>query len=258
MISKDEWRRALNAVADAYDGFRPRYPAELPQDVIALAGLKPDARIVEIGCGTGQLTTAFAARDYELVALEPGANLAAHARRNCASYPKVRIEVCKVEDWVPDGQFDLVLSAQSFHLVDPEQRFEVAARLLSPSGALTVVWNYRLPGETEAHRVLQEAYARHAPTLIPDQLYQDTPFEDDIDRSGLFGSVFMCRYRWTQVYTSAEYVGLLRSHATHHLLPEQSRSALFQASGEGLERVGGKIAIDYLTRLYVAVRGADL
>ena len=123
-------------------------------------------------------------------------------------------------------------------------------------GALTVVWNYRLPGETEAHRVLQEAYARHAPTLSPDQLY--SPFEDDIDRSGLFGSVFMCRYRWTQVYTSAEYVGLLRSHATHHLLPEQSRSALFQGIGEGLERVGGKIAIDYLTRLYVAVRGPDL
>lgn len=257
MITRDEWRQALDAVADEYDRSRPGYPEELPTDVAVLAGLREGGRILEVGCGTGQLTTVFGRRGYEIVAVEPGARLARIARLNCSAFPNVRIDVSNLEDWVPDGRkFDLVLAAQSFHMVDPASRFASAAKVLDPTGALAVIWNLRLPGDSSAHRSMQAAYAEHAPTLRPDQLYQDTPFEDEIDHSGLFGSVFMRKYLWTQLYTADEYVGLLASHATHHLLQEPSRSALFQTVGEGIDRAGGQISIDYLTRLYVARRRA--
>ncbi len=255
MITRDEWRAALDAVADEYDRSRPGYPDQLPTDVAILAGLPEGGRILEVGCGTGQLTTVFARRGYEIVAVEPGAALANLARRNCEEYPQVRVYETKLEDWISDGrQFDLVLAAQSFHLVDLARRFDLAANVLDPTGALAVIWNLRLPGDSPAHRSMQAAYADHAPTLKSDQFYQDTTFEDEIDLSGLFGSVFMRKYLWTQLYTAGEYVGLLESHATHHMLPEPSRTALFQAVKDGIEHAGGKISIDYLTRLYVARR----
>lgn len=256
MASLDDLRRALDDVAEDYDRFRPRYPVALPADVADLAGLPEDGRILEIGCGTGQLTSAFAQRGYQLLALEPGASLARLARQNCAEHPNVRIERTTFEDWTPSGPFDLVLAAQSFHLIDPARRFALAARDLAPTGALAVVWNYRLPGESAAHRAMQAAYARHAPMLSADQLKQDNPFQDEFDASGLFGKVQMRTYRWTQVYSAAEYVGLLASHGTHHLLPEPSRSALFQAVGEGIQRAGGEIRIEYRTRLFLARRGS--
>lgn len=254
-LSHEEWRRALNAVADRYDQYRPRYPAELPDDVSRLARLPAQGQILEVGCGTGQLTTAFAGRGHSILALEPGEALAAHARRNCASFPEVQIEVTTLEDWDSAGRrFDLLLAAQSFHLVDRARRFDLAAEVLVPGGSLAVVWNFRRPGESPAHRVLHEAYARYAPELPPDQRGSDTQFEDEIDWSGRFGRVFMCRYLWTQDYSSAEYLGLLASHASHHTLASTARAALFKAIETGLAQVGGSISIEYVTRLYLATR----
>lgn len=255
MLSREEWRSALDRVAEAYDRFRPGYPPELPTDLTFLAQLPCGGRILEIGCGTGQLTMPFARAGYAIVGLEPGKTLASLARAKLAPYPDVRIVVSTLEDWIPDTpRFDLVLAAQSFHLVDPRRRLALVAELLSPRGALAVVWSHRLPGDSPAHRALQAAYAQHAPALTSDQLSQDTPFEDDIVASCLFESVFMRKYLWTHDYVAADYLGLLRSQATHETLPPLVRAALFNAVNEGLARCGGHIAVSYMTRLYVATR----
>jgi SAM-dependent methyltransferase len=247
----DVWRHGLNARADAYDRHRPGYPVEVPTEIIALAGLHPESRILEIGCGTGQLTREFARRGYTLLALEPGPALATIARRNLEAWPNVRVEVTLLEDWIPEEpRFDLVLAAQSFHLVDQARRFGLVAATLVKGGALAVVWNYKMPGDTAAHRAVEDAYARHAPGHPPWQEWMDTPFENEIARSGLFGPVAVRTWRWPLDYTTAEFVGLTTSLGTHHALP--GRHALIASLGEGIERAGGTIRIDYLTRLYVA------
>jgi hypothetical protein len=84
--------------------------------------------------------------------------------------------------------------------------------------------------------------------------WQDGPFEDDIDRSGLFGSVFMRKYLWTDAYDTARYLGMLSSHATHETLPPATLAALLDGVGEAITRAGGTITIDFVTRLYVAAR----
>lgn len=253
MTFRVEWREALNSVSEAYDRYRPRYPGQLVPDLIRLAGLPAGGRILEIGCGTGQLTTELAPLGYRILALEPGPDLARIASRNLATHAAVRIVVTTLEDW--DGgpeRFDLVVAAQSFHLVEPSRRFQLAAKWLVPGGALAVAYSYRMPGDTPAHRVLHAAYARHAPDLRPDQGNQDTPVEDDFDAAGLFGTVYVARYRWIQEYTGAEYVGLLSSHGTHQMLPEDARTALFGAIADGVAAAGDRLPIEYLTRLYVA------
>src|SRR5215210_4177723 len=119
--SPDPARSSFNEVPELYDEVRPGYPAEVIDAIISLSALPPDGRILEIGCGTGQITIPFAARGYSLLALELGEALAALAGRKCASYPNVEIRNISFEDWpVEPGAFHLLLSAQAFHWIDPE------------------------------------------------------------------------------------------------------------------------------------------
>src|SRR5262249_10852602 len=120
--------RAFNEVAALYDEVRPGYSAEIIDTIVALAGLSPGARILEIGCGTGQITVPMAARGYAITALEPGEALAALAERKCRPYPRVEIVRTSLEAWAPPpASFDLVLAAQSFHWIEPRWGCERAA-----------------------------------------------------------------------------------------------------------------------------------
>jgi 16S rRNA A1518/A1519 N6-dimethyltransferase RsmA/KsgA/DIM1 with predicted DNA glycosylase/AP lyase activity len=70
--------------ADLYARARPSYPAEIFADLAALAELRPGARLVEIGCGTGQATRPLAERGYAITCVELDGEAAALARRNLA------------------------------------------------------------------------------------------------------------------------------------------------------------------------------
>jgi 2-polyprenyl-3-methyl-5-hydroxy-6-metoxy-1,4-benzoquinol methylase len=63
------------------------YPAELYDELIRLAGLRPAARLLEIGCATGKATVPLAERGFRITCLELGPRLAATARDNLARFP---------------------------------------------------------------------------------------------------------------------------------------------------------------------------
>jgi len=67
-----EPRPLFDAVADDYDRFRPGYPASLVDEACSIAGLRPGSRVLEVGCGTGQLTVALAERGLRMDAIDPG------------------------------------------------------------------------------------------------------------------------------------------------------------------------------------------
>jgi ubiquinone/menaquinone biosynthesis C-methylase UbiE len=58
-----ERARTFNGVAAAYDTYRSGYPSELFSDLIAFAKLRPNNRVLEVGCGSGQATTGFVANE---------------------------------------------------------------------------------------------------------------------------------------------------------------------------------------------------
>src|SRR5262245_37754096 len=141
----DERERAARRVkfgeaADAYDTVRPGYPARLVQILIARAGLGSAAKVVEIGCGTGQLTRELAPTCCAIICLEPDRALARLATRNLSAFPKVQVreetfEQCEVDA----GTMDLVVAATSFHWVDPAVRCNKAALALRAGGVLAIL-----------------------------------------------------------------------------------------------------------------------
>ena len=67
----------FNEVAEEYDRHRPAYPDALIDQACEVGGLGPGATVLEIGCGTGQLTRSLLARGLRVTAIEPGGRLMA-------------------------------------------------------------------------------------------------------------------------------------------------------------------------------------
>src|SRR4051812_7132932 len=122
-ISDERKRRraSFDEHAALYDSVRPSYPDDVLDDVAELGELAAGARIVEIGCGTGQATVPLARRGYRITCVELGADLAAIARRNLAAFPGVEVVNANFETWeAPAHAFDAAVSFSAFDWLDPE------------------------------------------------------------------------------------------------------------------------------------------
>jgi hypothetical protein len=59
-LDLEQRRNWYSPVADVYYNARPRYPEKLIERSVILAQLFLDASILEVGCGPGNATVAFA------------------------------------------------------------------------------------------------------------------------------------------------------------------------------------------------------
>ena len=83
------WGKVFNGLAEEYDRHRPRYPDRLVDRACESSGLLPGDRVLEIGCGTGQLTQSLLARRLRVVAIEPGDLLISRAQERLAGAGEV-------------------------------------------------------------------------------------------------------------------------------------------------------------------------
>lgn len=135
---------SFDRIADEYDRHRPTYPDELVDAVCKLAGLSPGDPVIEIGCGSGQLTLSLVARGLQVTAVEPGANLRARAQEKLARTEESQFPVTflpeRFEDApLPQAHFRAVFCAAAFHWLDPDVSWRKAAEVLVPSGTLALI-----------------------------------------------------------------------------------------------------------------------
>jgi SAM-dependent methyltransferase len=141
-LNLEQRRIWYSSVADVYYKARPRYPQELINRAVTLAQLSSDAMILEVGCGPGNATVAFAQLGFSMICLEPNQDFCRLAQRNCAYYSKVKICNTSFEEWeLEANQFNAVLSANAFHWIQPEIGYSKAAAALQDNGYLILLWN---------------------------------------------------------------------------------------------------------------------
>ncbi len=254
-----EWKKdsqTFDTVAEDYDAYRPGYPKEMVDCLVELTGLPPGGKILEIGPGTGKATISFAERGYEILCIEPGANLAAVAARNLKAYPAVRFEICRFEEWqeTPES-FDVIISAQAFHWVPKDVGFPKAARALKAGGSLAVFWNLYPGMEGPLKDALDKVYEEFAPEIATPTSNMEETIQSrggEIEACGLFGPVTVRRFPWSVRYTSREYQGLLNTYSDHINLPMETRQRLYRAAGEVIDAHGGYFDRPYVAVLFVA------
>src|ERR1700678_590630 len=132
--------KVFDEIAAEYDRHRPAYPDELVDQACRIAGIGDGDRVLEVGCGSGQLTRSLLARGLHVTALEPGKSLIALARPNLEGAGEVEFVNAQFEDAVlPREQFQAVFSASAFHWIDPEVSWQKAADVLVRGGTLALV-----------------------------------------------------------------------------------------------------------------------
>lgn len=250
----DERRRSFGAVAATYDHIRPGYPDQLFDDLLAFAGTPLD-RVLEVGAGTGRATAALLGRGLDVHAVEPDPAMAAVLGERL---PSVRLSIGGFEATPHDGPYDLLVSAQAWHWVDPGLRWARAASLLRPGGTLGLFWNHDRTADRQLGAVLQEAHDRWTPGIAIDY---DVPGEelathDDWPgrhpgKLGDFGDFETRHYHWQRTLTGTDYVVLLSTMSAYLVRPVEARQRLF---AEVLELVGDQVVLRMDTILELAHR----
>jgi ubiquinone/menaquinone biosynthesis C-methylase UbiE len=169
--SARRYGKVFDRVAADYDRNRPAYPDELVDRACQLAGIGSGDRVLEVGCGSGQLTGSLLARGLHVVALEPGKQLISLAEQKLQAAPGMEFVNARFEDaQLPDGHFRAAFSASAFHWIDPEVSWEKAARVLVPGGTLALIQYCGLEHERSIHdqETLLSALARIAPEVAAD------------------------------------------------------------------------------------------
>jgi SAM-dependent methyltransferase len=260
-MEREQLRQTFEEVPELYDRARPTYPQQLFEDLAALGRLDEGARVLEIGCGTGQATLPLARRGYSILCVELGQELAAAAQRKLAPFANVEVVHANFETWEPErGDFDAIVAFTAFHWVDPKLRYEKSARLLRERGSLAVVSTQHVQregGDTFWAEV-QEDYD----AVVPSDENDPPPLQEavadlaaEIDASDRFENVGVRRYVWDHDYSADEYISLLDTYSGHRALEKAKRRDLYDRIRRRIEaQPDGKVTKTYLTMLNVARR----
>jgi SAM-dependent methyltransferase len=252
-------RATFDEAADSYARSRLVAPAPVFDDLVSLGGLGTGARLLEIGCGTGQATLPLAERGFEIVGIELGASLAELARRELARFPRVTIVTASFEEWDPPPEaFDAVVSFNAFHWIDPDVRYAKSAELLHPGGVLGVLGSAFVEhdGADRTWLAMQDDYEAVVGEREP-RLHLDAARDRraEFEASGRFRDIVLRRYLWDAEFDAEGYVERLSTSSWHRALAEDVRSELFERIGARIRAAPcASIAPTTLAALYVARR----
>ena len=111
----------------------PRYD-ELQKETIQAIPFSPQ-RVLELGVGTGETTRRLRVRypDAELTGLDSQPEMVFKAREL-----GIEVRLARMEDPLPDGPWDLVISVLSVHHLTDEQKRDLFRRVREQSRALVM------------------------------------------------------------------------------------------------------------------------
>jgi trans-aconitate methyltransferase len=107
------------------------YVWEYGAKILEILAPQPGERILDLGCGTGQLTAQIATTGASVVGLDSAKTAIAQARNN---YPTIEFQLADGIDFSCDVPFDAVFSNAALHWIKP------------PEAVINCIWEVLKPG----------------------------------------------------------------------------------------------------------------
>jgi SAM-dependent methyltransferase len=128
-------KRRFRTAAPHYLQGRPPYADRLIKRVVALTGLTARHRVMDLGCGPGQLAQAFAAHAAEVIGIDPEPEMLRIARAQAPGNVAF-IEGSSYDLGPHLGTFHLVTIGRAFHWMDRTDTLRRLDELIEPDGAV--------------------------------------------------------------------------------------------------------------------------
>ena len=136
-IDADFFQKTYSDVITANKAYPFKYGRNLVLRDLAdiLNALPPNAKVLDIGSGTGHLTSWIASKNFDVIGMEPSANMIGFARQN---FPNIKF-VEGISSALPfeENKFDLVIAFEVFRYLDKVENiktFEQVHKVLRPGG----------------------------------------------------------------------------------------------------------------------------
>jgi ubiquinone/menaquinone biosynthesis C-methylase UbiE len=197
MSSGPEFRSDLyRGTARFYDEFRLAYPQPLLDDLLVQARTTGAGKLLDLACGTGQITFGLASNFVEVWAVdqEPEAIEFARAKALKRGVDNVRWIAGRAEDVDADNHFELVAIGNAFHRLQRRVIADSVMRWLVPGGHLALLWsNSPWDGSQEWQAVMAAVVSdwmrkAGATDRLPENLYQhlaEEPHTKILENAGL-------------------------------------------------------------------------
>jgi ubiquinone/menaquinone biosynthesis C-methylase UbiE len=127
-------------VAERYDEKWAFYVEATTRETLRRLPMTPGSRVLDVGCGTGELLRRLRAKYPEavLAGLDPVPEMLAVARDKLSGREDLRIGYADSLPWA-SGTFDAVVSCNMFHYIShPIQALKEMARVLRPGGVIVL------------------------------------------------------------------------------------------------------------------------
>ncbi|MGH3423865.1 MAG: class I SAM-dependent methyltransferase [Nocardioidaceae bacterium] len=207
---REQRSRTFGGVAGAYERTRPGYPERATR---WLVGERP-ARVLELGAGTGKLTSALVDAGHDVTATEPSTSmlirLAARLDVPCVQATAEALPF-------PANSFDVVVAAQAFHWFDLAEALPAIARVLRDDGTLSLAWNLR--DETIP-------WTRRLTEIIGSESHDLSVYADELAMSGLFSVPERAAFGFWQQLDLDSLLGLVESRSYVASLGQGERDAV--------------------------------
>jgi SAM-dependent methyltransferase len=212
-------RRSFGAVASEYDRLRARPPAE------AIDWLLPrDAHdVLELGAGTGLLTTELAPRVVHVMAVEPDERM-----RSVLSARGLGVTVLEGSaEQIPaaGAAFDAVVAQSAWHWVDERRAVPEVARVLRPGGRLALAWT-GTDRSVDWMRTLWDGGREHSPeeeAAIGARRRRRHVVDLTAAGSNPFGEPETALFRWTQPMSKPDLVALAGTYSAVITMDDDAR-----------------------------------
>ena len=125
-----------------YARYRPGYPKVFFDEVIEEFHLDGSGRLLDVGCGTGQLTIPLSKHVAEAVGMDPEPEMLAEAASQAQAASASNL-TWALGALTPSssrlGRFRLVTMGRSFHWMEREQTLAILAEMVDDDGGIVIV-----------------------------------------------------------------------------------------------------------------------
>lgn len=241
----------FNGRANNYVNYRPSYPAGVIKTITSTCALEPEARVADIGSGTGIFSDLLVNAGLHVFGVEPNEQMRDAMESSLREQTRFHSVPGSAEaTTLDDHSVDLITAAQAFHWFEFESTKSEFRRILKPNGKIALVWNQRdtRTQTQQNYESLLRNYVSNYENLVHTRI-EDASIDKFLDGSNIEKYSFANQ----QVL---DFDGLLGRMKSSSYVPDSDPDKITQMT-EDLKVLfeknqrGGKIRFDYDTRLYI-------